>query len=408
MKRTFLTLVLLFLTVIPGSAYAAPGDLQGKVICLDPGHGGSDPGAVYNDGSIYLEEADINLDVAYGLKALLEGDDAVVVMTRYGDDYRSNSDRYTFCNAQDTDILVSVHTNSTTNSASDGALGLYFQSDDRVLAQAIYDVMYPYLRDRAPAPANFTGFGLSRYASGVILKSDMPAMIAEPLFMSNAAEAAWLATPIYLDSGLMPNPDCVSCRRAQIAQAIHGGVLSYFGVGGDAPPSVTITSPSDGASVAGTVLVIAAASDDQTVTQVAFFVDGASIGVDAEGMDGWSASWDTTGYADGTHMVVAVATDSAGQTTQHSISVTVLNSGGGGITLTATAYKVKGLRMVDLAWSGADGEQVTVYRDGTQIEVTANDGSYTDHIGGRGSGTFSYKVCETDGLTCSKTVTVTF
>ncbi|MCK4470802.1 MAG: N-acetylmuramoyl-L-alanine amidase, partial [Anaerolineae bacterium] len=220
------TLLVMLLIAVP--AHTQEGDLSGYKICLDPGHGGADPGAVYDDGTIYLEEADINLDAAYGLKALLEADGADVVMTRTDDSSKSNNDRYTFCNEQQATILVSVHTNSVSNPDVDGSLALYFHRDDKVLAQAIYDVMYPYLRDRAPDPNNFTGFGLDRYASGVLLKSDMPAAMMEPLFMSHPAEANLLDTPIYLDHGVTPNSECDDCRRAQIAQALHDGIIGYF------------------------------------------------------------------------------------------------------------------------------------------------------------------------------------
>ena len=52
------------------------------------------------------------------------------------------------------------------------------------------------LRATAPDPATFTGFGLDRFASGVLLKSDMPAAMMEPLLMSNPAEAALLAEEV--------------------------------------------------------------------------------------------------------------------------------------------------------------------------------------------------------------------
>ncbi|MFW6115583.1 MAG: S8 family serine peptidase [Chloroflexota bacterium] len=97
----------------------------------------------------------------------------------------------------------------------------------------------------------------------------------------------------------------------------------------DDPPTVGITNPTDGATVSGTVFVTADASDDNAVSQVEFFVDGGSIGVDSDGSDGWSASWDTTAYADGSHTVSATATDTAGQTASDSVSVTVDNDGGG-------------------------------------------------------------------------------
>src|SRR5262249_29222372 len=92
------------------------------------------------------------------------------------------------------------------------------------------------------------------------------------------------------------------------------------------PPTVAITSPGSGASVAGTVPVTASASDDHGVTQVQFFVDGNSIGTDTDGSNGWSASWNTAAFGNGPHTLTATATDTAGQTTTSvSVPVTVAN-----------------------------------------------------------------------------------
>jgi N-acetylmuramoyl-L-alanine amidase len=221
-----LTLLVLLASV---PAHSQDGPLSGHKICLDPGHGGSDPGAVYAGGSIYLEEADINLDVSHSLKALLQRSGAEVVMTRRGDSDATNRDRYTFCNSEQATILVSVHTNSSTDPEMDGSMALYFHKDDEALTQAIYDVMYPLLRDTAPEGTDFVGFGLDKFASGVLLKSDMPSAMMEPLFMSNPDEAELLVDPIYPDDG--SGPDWTS-RRGQIAQAIHDGIVAYVESGG--------------------------------------------------------------------------------------------------------------------------------------------------------------------------------
>ncbi|MHC4703306.1 MAG: Ig-like domain-containing protein, partial [Planctomycetota bacterium] len=93
----------------------------------------------------------------------------------------------------------------------------------------------------------------------------------------------------------------------------------------DDPPSVTITAPAGGSIVSGLVDITADASDDVGVTQVQFFVDGGSVGLDTDGSDGWSATWDTTLYGDGAHTVSARATDTIGQTSDNSITVTVGN-----------------------------------------------------------------------------------
>jgi hypothetical protein len=51
---------------------------------------------------------------------------------------------------------------------------------------------------------------------------------------------------------------------------------------------------------------------------------------------------------------------------------------------------------------------VDVYRNNVLILNTANDGSYTDTIGGRGRATYTYSVCNAGTQTCSKNATVTF
>ena len=91
----------------------------------------------------------------------------------------------------------------------------------------------------------------------------------------------------------------------------------------DNPSSVSITSPSDGDTVSGTINVTADASDDNGVTQVEFFVDGDSIGIDDSSP--YSISWNTSEVSDGSHIIKATATDTAPQTASDSISVTVDN-----------------------------------------------------------------------------------
>ena len=221
--RTSLGLVALMLAVLVVSRSGAQGPLSRVKVCLDPGHGGLDPGAVnvaYN-----LFESEINLDVSFALMGLLEGDGATVVMTRIDDSYLDNSDRYTFCDAEQATILVSVHTNSVANNTSDGSMGLYVHEDDKALAGAIHETMYPMLRDALPEDKrdDFVDFGLVRFNSGVMLKSDMPAAMMEPLFMSNEYEAGLLVDKI-------AEGDCpdLGCRRGQIATALYQGIRHYF------------------------------------------------------------------------------------------------------------------------------------------------------------------------------------
>ena len=90
-------------------------------------------------------------------------------------------------------------------------------------------------------------------------------------------------------------------------------------------PTVALTTPVAGAHLSGTVAVLAAASDDTTVTSVRFLIDGApSGGEDADAP--YELVWNTTAVADGGHTLSAVARDAAGHETTTTIDVVVVNT----------------------------------------------------------------------------------
>jgi len=76
-------------------------------------------------------------------------------------------------------------------------------------------------------------------------------------------------------------------------------------------PTVAITSPTSGASVSGTVNIVATASDDSGVAGVQFKVDGANVGAE-DTVPPFAIAWNTAGVAGGDHTLVAVARDGAG------------------------------------------------------------------------------------------------
>ena len=106
------------------------------------------------------------------------------------------------------------------------------------------------------------------------------------------------------------------------------------------PPTVSVTAPTNGATVSGsTVTVSADASDNDTVAGVKFYYDDTNLIGSEDVSSPYAVTWDSTGVADGSHTLSAVARDNTGNVaTSSSVTVTVHNavstpvSSGGGFS----------------------------------------------------------------------------
>ena len=76
--------------------------------------------------------------------------------------------------------------------------------------------------------------------------------------------------------------------------------------------------------------------------------------------------------------------------------------------LNARGYKTKGSQRADLSWNGFTGASLDIYRNGTLIKTTGNDGSDTDSINRKGGGTYTYRACEGGTGNCSNDAQVVF
>src|SRR5205807_9961527 len=91
------------------------------------------------------------------------------------------------------------------------------------------------------------------------------------------------------------------------------------------PPTVAITAPSNGATVAGTITLSATVTNANRIVGVRFKLDGAFLGTQ-DTTAPYSVSWNTTTVANGSHTLTAVARDAGGNiTTSSVVTVTVAN-----------------------------------------------------------------------------------
>lgn len=188
----------------------------------------------------------------------------------------------------------------------------------------------------------------------------------ENAYVQSAAAGMWSVTVSGFNVPTGPQP------FALVVDGNFGAV--------DNPPSVAITSPADGATVSGIVNITADASDDNGITQVEFFVNGASIGVDTT--PSYESSWDSTAIADGNHTITATATDTNGQTGSDSNSVTVDNVQD--VTLHVGDLEGSGAAEPKNRWRAA--VTITIH-DSNEVAVSGAivDGSWSDGASGDAS-----------------------
>lgn len=160
-----------------------------RLIVIDPGHGGSDRGAMHNG----LTEASLNLDISKRLQTLLIAQGWLVKMTRESDVdvYQPNDSahdelqaRCDIANSAGARLFISVHSNSFTTSELRGTTTYYYKADSYALAAAIH------ARLAADLPTRDDGIHKENFY--VIHHTNAPSILVETAFLSNPGDAQLL------------------------------------------------------------------------------------------------------------------------------------------------------------------------------------------------------------------------
>lgn len=178
-----------------------------RVVVIDPGHGGPDPGAIGIGG---LRETDIVLDIGQQVTNLLEQQGITVVLTRNGEYDLGLEPRVQMAERANATIFVSIHANAMPANRTDiSGIETYYYDSGKQLAQVIHQTILEDTgaRDRRIRQARFY----------VIRRTTMPAVLVEVGFVTGVDDAAQLSTPAY---------------RSRMAAAIARGILRYLGQGG--------------------------------------------------------------------------------------------------------------------------------------------------------------------------------
>lgn len=176
-------------------------DFHGRVIVLDPGHGGYDPGATRNN----VLEKNMTISIAKLIERNLKAQGATVIMTRTDDKFVSLEDRVVISNNKKPDIFVSVHINSSENANAHGIETHYYKDDSLELAKAIHQSMTTEIKE--------TNRGILKSRFYVIRNTHQPSVLLELGFISNDDERNLL---------LLPE------QQEKFAKAIADGINNYF------------------------------------------------------------------------------------------------------------------------------------------------------------------------------------
>ncbi len=278
---------------------AASKMLAGWSFVVDPGHGGSDNGAV---GPTGFAEKVVNLNVALKLRDLLESEGAVVYMTRTTDTYVSIRDRYTLANNLGVDRFISVHHNSYSDPNANYTVTLISTAAGDVTYDLAIKVQNELLWELGLPSANPPVWRVNYV--GVLNNTNMPAILTEASFISNAAEEQRLKDPHH---------------NQREAEAIFRGVLHHCG-----GPHAYFIEPEDGAMLFGTVDLKLSVLNASQVQRVNYYVDGQLEGT--ETVSPYRHQMDTTKYSDGTHFLKGEVVYNDGFRLEANTSISIANN----------------------------------------------------------------------------------
>lgn len=177
----FLLPVVLFAQIERGS----------RVIVIDPGHGGIDPGAIGNSG---IEEKDIVLEVAKEILLLNKDMDKQIYLTRYTDTLVSLNDRVKLAKALKSDLFISLHCNHASNPMARGIE--IFVAAGELTGQTLSAVYFAYQLHRTITNATEIKARGVKFANFQVLKETiphLPSILIELCFISNLDEENFIS-----------------------------------------------------------------------------------------------------------------------------------------------------------------------------------------------------------------------
>lgn len=183
--------------------------LKNRIILVDAGHGGSDPGAV----SQGVTEKSIVIKVAKLVEQKLKNAGASVIMSRAGDTYPSLKDRVALSKSTNSELFVSIHVNATTSSKVTGTETFYNLSSNDNGAES--KVLATKIQSEIIKNADMNSRGIKEGEFYVIKQMEIPSVLVELGFITNQQDLNKLVNDKYIEI---------------YAQSIFNGIRDYYSI----------------------------------------------------------------------------------------------------------------------------------------------------------------------------------
>ncbi len=202
-------------SLVSTDASSGNDSISDKIVLIDPGHGGADPGAIYTDNNgIEIEENNVNFEVSLLLRDMLKESGVNVEITRQEDQEISLEDRKELAENKNVSLLVSVHLESNPDTSRKGTITQYNSSNNveaygvsgEMAAQMIHNEIINKLKTEDA--------GVMTMSKSLKYENlEMPAVIVDLAFISNESDRESVMTEEF---------------NREAAKAIHDGIIAVL------------------------------------------------------------------------------------------------------------------------------------------------------------------------------------
>ena len=174
------------------------GALSGRVVALDPGHGGDDLGGFGND----LAEAEVAFDLATRIEGRLGALGVITYLTRGHDNCKDDRERATLANETGADLLISLHLDAAQSDAPSGVATYFYGATlpDRVVRSAVGERLATLVQREIVARTDLVDCRTHPKSWTLLRLTRMPAIRVDVGYLTNRGDAARLASAEFRDA----------------------------------------------------------------------------------------------------------------------------------------------------------------------------------------------------------------